>query len=199
MLWLNWRMTKLKAKRKCSPVHGFPVRYKSRRKIFDFRLSMLVNSPMKFNVRSSFSNDSHPLKFSILSTLFIARFRYSSFFNLWRFSDSVNCIISYQSVHRMLAVRNDSRQNKIEKKMLKKIESMKKFHSKYKFDLFHRFSRLNSIEAIKSSAHDTNPECVQFSRCSPDEVKSLRDWRWAVHCARTFCGSILRWLERKSN
>lgn len=54
--------------------------------MFPANLSTLVNSPMKFNVRSSFCSDSQPSRFSILATLFIARFKYSSFFNLLRFS-----------------------------------------------------------------------------------------------------------------
>lgn len=70
----------------CSPVQGFPVKNSSCKWMFSFKLSTLVNSPMKFNVRSSFCNDSQPARFSILSMLFIARFTYSSFFNLWRFS-----------------------------------------------------------------------------------------------------------------
>lgn len=69
-----------------SPVHGFPVKNNSRKWIFSFKLSTLVISPIKFNVRSSFCSDSHPFRFSTSSMLFIARFTYSSFFNLWRFS-----------------------------------------------------------------------------------------------------------------
>lgn len=72
-----------------SPVHGFPVRNNSCRWTFRFKLSMLVNSPTKFNVRSSFCSDSHAPRFSIFSMLFIARFKYSSFFNLLRFSARV--------------------------------------------------------------------------------------------------------------
>lgn len=68
------------------PVQGFPVRNNSCRWMLRCKLSTLVNSPMKFNVRSNFCSDSHPSRFSIFSTLFIARFRYSSFFNLLRFS-----------------------------------------------------------------------------------------------------------------
>lgn len=60
----------------------------------------------------------------------------------------------------------------------------------------HRFFRLNSIAAAKSSAHDTSPERARFCQCSPDAAKAPRDWRWAAHCARTFCESTARWLER---
>jgi hypothetical protein len=74
-----------------SPVHGFPVRNKSLRWMFGTRLSTLVSSPIKLSVKSSFCSDSQPCKFSIRSTLFMARLRYSSFFNLWRFSGSLSC------------------------------------------------------------------------------------------------------------
>lgn len=60
----------------------------------------------------------------------------------------------------------------------------------------HRFFRLNSIAAAKSSAHDTSPERARFCQCSLDAAKAPRDWRWAAHCARTFCESTARWLER---
>lgn len=69
-----------------SPVQGLPVRKSSCKWTLHLRLSTLVKSPMKFNVRSNFCSDSHPPRFSIFSTLFIAKFRYSSFFNLARFS-----------------------------------------------------------------------------------------------------------------
>lgn len=69
-----------------SPVHGFPVRNSSCKQMLCFKDSTLVSSPIKLSVKSSFCNDSHRSKFSTFSTLFMAKFTYSSFFNLWRFS-----------------------------------------------------------------------------------------------------------------
>lgn len=45
-----------------------------------------ISSPTKFNVRSSFSSDSQPSKFSTTSMLLSARFRYCKLFILFRFS-----------------------------------------------------------------------------------------------------------------
>ena len=54
--------------------------------MFPFRLCTEVISPMKFKVKSNFFKDSHPSKFSILSMLFNAKFRYSSSFSFETFS-----------------------------------------------------------------------------------------------------------------
>lgn len=145
-----------------SPVHGFPVRKSSRNCTLPFKVSTLVKSPTKFNVRSNFCSDSHPSRFSIFSTLFMARFRYSSFFNLARFSGRLQGESEWKS---------EPGKSKLN---------------------YYQFSGSSSTAGEGFSAHGIAPECFRFAQYSPDAEKAPRGWRWAARCAPTFCGWVAR-------
>lgn len=55
---------------------------------------------MKFSVRSNFRSDSQPSKFSIRSTLFIAKFKYSNFFSLFKFSKKNESVSKKQELNK---------------------------------------------------------------------------------------------------
>lgn len=153
----------------------------------------LVTLRMQLSVRSSFSSDSHPSRFSTISILFNAKLRYSKYFRRRTFST------------KLIAKTGYKREILREKFICSCAE--------YSFRCHNLFLISRLLAGRLSSNWDTRSRCSQFWRCFVDEERFLRANKFLPgydaiivtfafqvffnlhlilpHCALLFCESAL--------